>query len=263
MRSVNLISATLLSGLLLVSASVAATPHTVLVIPFENATARVDLDGLEEGMAELLTVCLSAYPEHLAVVDRSTLDALVHEQSLGWEEYVGSRSLASIGRIVRARYVLRGSFTENDGVLHVQALLFESDTTRLVHSAEARLPATKVASILCDTLGTSMAGFITSGDESAPRLVSAEQPEMQLHVIEGLGHYYNRNYAQAFPAFLSILREEPDHADAHYWLGKSFQQAGLDNLARTEFREFLRRFPQHDKASEVSELLAELNRQGQ
>ena len=44
---------------------------------------------------------------------------------------------------------------------------------------------------------------------------------------------------------------------------RSFQQAGLDSLARTEFREFLRRFPQHDKTDEVSELLAELNRQGQ
>jgi len=262
-RAANLISATLLSAMLLVSASVAATPQTVLLIPFENATARGDLDDLEEGMAELLTVCLSAYPEHLAVVDRSTLDALVHEQSLGWEEYVASRSLASIGLIVRARYVLRGSFTESDGVLHVQALLFESDTTRLVHSAGARLPATEVASTVCDTLGKSIALFVTSGDESTPQLASAEQPEMQLHVIEGLGQYYNRNYAQAFPAFLSILREEPDNADAHYWLGKSFHQAGLDSLARTEFREFLRRFPKHDKAGEVSGLLAKLTRQDQ
>lgn len=248
----------LLIALLLVSASVAANPHTILVIPFDNATSRPDLDSLEEGMAELITVCLSAYPERVAIVDRGALDAAVREQSLGWQQYVDSRSLASIGRMSRARFILRGSFTNNDGVLHVQALLFESDSTRLVHSAEARVPLTELASSVCNALGLSVASYVASSDESSPQLVAAEQPEVQLHLIEGLGHYYNGNYAGAFPAFLAILREQPDHAMAHYWLGMSFHQAGLESLARTEFHAFLQRFPDNDKASEVSMLLGKI-----
>ena len=183
----------LLIALLLVSASVAANPYTIMVIPFENATSRPDLDSLEEGMAELITVCLSA-----------------------------------------------------------------SDSTRLVHSAEARAPLTELASSVCNALGLSVASYAASSDEISPQLVAAEQPEVQLHLIEGLGHYYNGNYAGAFPAFLAILREEPDHAMAHYWLGMSFHQAELENLARTEFHTFLQRYPDNDKASEVSMLLGKI-----
>ena len=250
--------AIVLIALLLVSASVAATPPSVLITPFANATTWSDLDGLTEGIAELLTVCLSAYPEHVIVVDRSRLDAVIQEQSLAREDIVDSRSAASLGRLARAHYVLRGSFSAIDDLLHVQALLFDVETTRLAHSADAQLPLADVPSGVCDDLGFSVASYMSSANRASSQLAAAKRPEIQRHLIEGLGHYYNRNFAAAFPAFLTILNEDPDHAVAHYWLAMSFYQAGLEGLARMQFREFLRREPEGNKANEVGQLMEEL-----
>jgi TolA-binding protein len=148
-------------------------------------------------------------------------------------------------------------------MLHVQALLFEVESTRLAHSADARVPLTDLASGLCNALGPKVASYLSSANESSPQLVAATQPEIQRHLIEGLGHYYNRNYAAAFPAFLAILREDPDHAVAHYWLGMSFRQAGLDSLAQTQFREFLQRMPEGERAREVTRLVGKLAERSQ
>ena len=112
---------------------------------------------------------------------------------------------------------------------------------------------------LCEVLGRSVARRLVVAGDDQEALDSAAEPEIQRHPIEGLGHYYNGDYARAFPAFLSILREQPNHAKAQYWLGRSFLAAGLPDLAKVQLQEFLREHPGNARIHEVKGPLKEID----
>ena len=233
-----------------------ASAPGMLILPFDNATAQPELDDLRDGIPELLTACLSAYPDRVAVVDRWSLESLVGELSLGREPYLAEESFARIGALTPARYVLRGSLTLRDGELHIQALVFDVASTRLRFSGQAQGPLAEIPGWLCESLPAELAAALAEETVAGATLADAERPEVQNLLIEGLGHYYNGDYAKALPAFIKLLRSEPNDPDAHYWLGKGFYAAGLEALAAVQLREFAERFPEHSRTRQAEELLA-------
>lgn len=234
----------------------AASPVGLLLIPFSNSSARPELGTLEDGMAELLTVCFSAYADHVAVVERNALDAVVREQSLSWERYVSQNSLRDIGKLANAGYILRGSFVDKDQGLQVQALLFDAATTQLVHTATGAGALGDLSTWLCKDIAHDVAAFLGKRTARSASLPIAEQPQIQRFMIEGMGHYYNGDFARAFPAFLKVLRAQPTHADAQYWLGKSFYGAGMREMAKIQFEAYLQNHPDNSKAQQAKQLLA-------
>jgi TolA-binding protein len=243
--------ATLLAG----TAAARALP-TVLVLPLDNATGRATLDGLAEGSADLLTACLSAHADQVAVVDREALAAQIDEQALGRERYLAERSLAEIGRLSGASHLVRGSFTAAGAEVHVEVLLFEIATTRLAHGVEAEVAPEALAAALCERVAPDLAGQLAGVQPGVAPLTGSAQPEREQRFIEGIGHYYNGDLARAMPAFIELLQQAPDDPHAQYWLGRSFHAAGLSELAQIQLQAFVERHPEHPGVDRAKRLLA-------
>jgi TolB-like protein len=254
-----------LGVLLLCAAAVAGPaagnpqPPTLLLLPFDNATGDPRLAPLERGIPDLVSAMLSRHSDVVRLVERERLDAIVKERSLSWQQYVAQTSVGRIGILAQARYIARGSFTRAGDRLHVQALVYETESTRLVTAAEARgeraalVPlAEELANRIAKTLPTAI----------APGLPVDDDPERSLLMIQGLGYYYSAQYTKAVPAFMKILAAHPDDAVARYWLARSFHEAGLGQHAAVELRAFLRSHPDHVKAAEARDLLGTLEGRG-
>lgn len=255
-----------ISGLLLCTAVVLpqpasgeSLPPTLLLLPFDNATGDARLATLERGIPDLVGAMLSRHAGLVRLVEREQLDTIVKERSLSWQQYVAQTSLNRLGKLSQARYIARGSFTRSGDGLHVQALVYETETTRLVTAAEVRGDPAALVS-LSEELADKIAKVLPTG--TAPALPGDDDPERSLLMIQGLGHFYSAQYNKAVPAFMKILANHTDDASARYWLARSFYEAGLGQHAAIELRAFLRSFPDHVRAAEARELLGALENGG-
>src|SRR5262249_61277720 len=108
-----------------------------LVLPrrFCGGTGGPGLAALERGGPALLGARLARRPGQVRLVERERLDEIARERSLTWQQYVTQTPLSRIGTLSQARYIARGSFTRTGNRLVVQALVYETETTRLVTSA--------------------------------------------------------------------------------------------------------------------------------
>lgn len=244
---------------LLRPASGESAPPTLLLLPFDNATGDARLGALERGVPDLLGAMLSRHSSLVRVVERERLDAIARERSLSWQQYVAQTSLNRMGRLSQARYIARGSFTRTGDRLRIQAHVYETETTRLVASAEAHGDPAALVSV-CEELAGRIARALPT--EAALALPVDDEPERSLLMIQGLGYFYSAQFNKAVPAFMKILAKRPEDALARYWLARSFHEAGLRDHAVIELRAFLRSWPDHVKAAEARDLLARLDEEG-
>jgi TolB-like protein len=233
----------------------AAAPPTMLLLPFDNATGDPVLAVLERGVPDLLGAMLARHPGLVRLVERERLDEIARERSLTWQQYVSQTPLGRIGTLSQARYITRGSFTRAGNRLVVQALVYETETTRLVTSAQGTGEAGALV-VVCEELAGKIARALPA--QIAAVLPADDDPERSLLMIEGLGYFYSAQFNKAVPAFMKILARHPNDGSARYWLARSFTDAGLRQHAVIELREFLRSSPGHAKAAEAKRLLAKL-----
>lgn len=236
-------------------------PVTLLILSFDNATRESAYAALENGIPDLLSALLSAHAERFRLVERERLDSILREQSLSWQQYVEVHSLRQMGKLVQADYILRGSFTRVGTKLQVQALVYETETTQLVTSAESNGDTDDLV-LICRQLADGMTRFFSANTRKAPAFPVDEDPEKTALMIDGLGYFYSGQLHKAFPAFMKILVKDPRDALARYWLGRSFYEAGLADHATIELQDFLRLFPKHAKVAEVKDLLAAITNRG-
>ena len=234
----------------------ASAPPTMLLLPFDNATGDAALAALERGVPDLLGAMLARRPGQVRLVERERLDEIARERSLTWQQYVAQTPLHRIGTLSQARYITRGSFTRAGNRLLVQALVYETETTRLVASARGAGDAGALVAV-CEELAGKLAGALPA--ETAAALPADDDPERSLLMIEGLGHFYSAQFNKAVPAFMKILARHPDDGSARYWLARSFSEAGLRQHAVIELRALLRSSPDHVKAAEARRLLGRLD----
>lgn len=236
-------------------------PATLLILSFNNATGEPGYAALEKGVPDLLSALFSPHAERVRLVERERLDLIVREQSLSWQQFVEVHSLGQIGKFVQADYILRGSFTRVGSKLQVQALVYETETTQLVTSAESNGDADDLV-IVCRRLVDGMMRFFSAKTGKAPRFPVDEDPEKTALMIDGLGYFYSGQLHKAFPAFMKIIAKDPRDSPARYWLGRSFYEAGLADHATIELEDFLRLFPKHAKVAEVKQLLEAIRNRG-
>ena len=238
-------------------AAIAATPvHSVLILPFENATSQPNLDVLARGMPDLLTVCLSQYPQRVVLVERAGLAAVTAELGLQTQGLTDPNIVPKVGRFLQAEYLLRGSLLSVDrDDLTVQILLMEVETTELVYAMTWQSSRAKIIRGLCEHVGLVMLQKMFKADLNDVSRPISQHPERQQLLIEGLGHYYQGDPSNASAAFLTLIRAHPTQGNAYFWLGLSFLDGGFTQLAQTQLERFLQRFPEHPKASHARQIL--------
>jgi hypothetical protein len=239
---------------MLVSLASRAEGPALLLLPFDNATGEVRYDALVAGMPDILSACLSEFPDHVVVVDRAVVEPLLREQGLAVEAYTEPGRQQGIGALIGADFVVRGSLTLSDGQLHAELLAFNVKTATLAHTERAKLRPASIIEDVCAKLAPSLAARLAEMP-SARATVHAAEPEEQLLLMRGLKSYYTGGYVEALAPFLKLIRLNAEDEAAHFWLARSFAGAGLTDYARVQFKDFLIRFPGSARTDEVRQLL--------
>src|SRR5690242_17114468 len=106
---------------------------SVLILPFESSSSRPWQARSDSGASELVAAFLEPHADRVKLVDRDQLEAVMAEHALRWENVMNDKS-TDVGRLVQARYILRGSvLSEHRGWL-VHGFLYDTETARLVKS---------------------------------------------------------------------------------------------------------------------------------
>lgn len=98
---------------------------------------REDYDALRRGLASL-TISELASNNAVRVVERAQLQALLQEQNLGREGRVDPQTLARIGRLIGARYMVTGTMFDNRGDVRVDTRIFDVETGEILQTQSVR-----------------------------------------------------------------------------------------------------------------------------
>jgi len=141
----------------------------------------------------------------------------------------------------------------NKGMIDMEILFNETETTRLLGTAELSVPVDSPTSG-CDAFRAFITGGLEKG-QASPELAYEKNPALNQHMMKGLGYYYNGEFWKAFPEFLKALEIDNNSANARFWLGKSYDGAGMPELAQVSLEEFVHNHPGHAKRDEAQKLL--------
>jgi TolB-like protein len=101
-----------------------ASQNTVAVLYFRNQTGRSEWDPLQKGIALMLITDLSKI-EHLQVVERAQLQALMEELGMGTSGLVEPDTAPRVGKLLQARWLVGGDILKTK----LETLGIQSDIT--------------------------------------------------------------------------------------------------------------------------------------
>lgn len=135
MRSRSTLALLTLGLLLPLGAAAAQDRPGVAVLPISNGgsygQAKEDFDALEKGLAGMLISELSAN-QAVRVVERDRLQQILNEQDLGTSGRVDEQTAARIGKLVGARYLIKGVFVDFYGDFRLDLHLVNGETGEIV-----------------------------------------------------------------------------------------------------------------------------------
>lgn len=107
----------------------------IAVLPFENGGSygqdKENFEALQKGIPAMLISELSQNPA-ARLVDRDVTQKLLDEQNLGKEGRVDAATAAKVGKIVGARYMVMGTFTDLYGRFRVDARIVNVETSEII-----------------------------------------------------------------------------------------------------------------------------------
>lgn len=222
-------------------------PRTLLILPFTNATGNPRMDTLRMGLPDLLTASLSEQAGGIRVVEREKLTAVMAEQGLKWENVVRERSVARLGQLLQARFMLRGTVMSMvDHQVRVEWSVYDLETSQLLGARQSTGPASKLA-LIADQIARDLPAVL---DRESVSLPADDDPLTRQSMAQGLAYFHQGLFSKAIPELMSVTSHQPENADARYWLWKSYAAAGLTDDAALEAKTFLARFPKDPRARE-------------
>jgi TolB-like protein len=107
----------------------------IAVLPFDNNGSygqdKENFEALEKGIAGMMTSELAANPS-ARVVERGQIEKLLAEQHLGASGKVTPETAAKVGKLVGARYVITGAFSDFYGDFRLDARMINVETSEIV-----------------------------------------------------------------------------------------------------------------------------------
>ncbi|MFQ6044936.1 MAG: CsgG/HfaB family protein [Gemmatimonadales bacterium] len=145
-----------------------------------------DFQALEVGLQQMLITEFSVN-SNIRSVDRTALSELMEEQDLGASGRVDPQTAARIGKLVGARYVVLGGFTDFYGDMRIDARIVDVETSEIVKAEQVRDKRQNLYDMVVD-----LAGKVTQGVD-LPQLSQAvrEQREAR-HIPEEAVRLYSK-----------------------------------------------------------------------
>jgi TolB-like protein len=197
----------------------------VAVMPFfAGAALGLDADAmgaLSIGIQQILITELTTNSA-LRVVDRSVIRELLAEQDLGASGRVDAETAARIGRVVGAKYVIVGGFSDIQGVFRLDGRVVDAETSEVLKAEQVTDRRDNLYGII-----TTFGNRLTDGVKLPPLSRSArEQQEVRA--------------AQTPPAAVVL-----------YSLAQQAAERGEEDQARELYRRITVEFPRSTHAAEA------------
>jgi TolB-like protein len=139
MRCRSLLSLTLATLALAPALLAQDTRPGIAVLPFENGGSygqdKENFEALQKGIPGMLISELGQNPA-ARVVDRDNIESLLKEQDLGKDGRVDAATAAKIGKLVGARYMITGTFTDLYGHFRADARIIDVETSEILKSVK-------------------------------------------------------------------------------------------------------------------------------
>ncbi|MFN8651322.1 MAG: CsgG/HfaB family protein [Gemmatimonadales bacterium] len=107
----------------------------IAVMPFTNGGSygkdKEDFQALEKGLAGMLISELSQNPA-ARLVDREAIQKILDEQKLAKDGAVDAATAAKVGKLVGAKYMVLGTFTDFYGKFRIDARLVSVETSEIL-----------------------------------------------------------------------------------------------------------------------------------
>ena len=107
----------------------------IAVLPFENGGSygqdKENFEALQRGIPAMLISELSHNPG-ARLVDREQIQRVLDEQNLGRDGRVDAGTAAKVGKLVGARYMVMGTFTDFYGKFRVDARIVDVETSEIL-----------------------------------------------------------------------------------------------------------------------------------
>jgi TolB-like protein len=199
------------------------TRPAVAVFPFVNGGSygrdAEDFAALEVGVQQMLLTELSQNGS-LRVVERTTLRDIIAEQDLGVSGRVDAGTAAGIGRLVGARYIITGQFTDLYGDFRMDGRIVNVETGEIIHTDQVRNRREKLYDLIVQ-----LAEKMTDGVD-LPALPAAVRTAR-------------------------LNRDIPAEAVTLYSRAQVYQDAGRTDRAIELYRNIAEQFPQMTEAREA------------
>lgn len=113
----------------------------IAVLPFSNGgsygQAKENFDALERGIAGMMISELARNPA-ARVVERDQITQLLGEQNLGAQGRIDSATIARVGKVTGARYMVMGTFIDFYGDFRIDVRLVNTETSEIVKTESDR-----------------------------------------------------------------------------------------------------------------------------
>ncbi len=202
MRWRALLSIALVAALAPVAAAQDTRPG-VGILPFENGGSigadPYDLEALTVGLQQLIITELSMNSQ-LRLVERGRINQLLSEQDLGASGRVDANTAARMGRLVGAKYMIMGGFTDINGRMVLTARIVDSETSEIIKAEKVDDKRDNIY-----TMVVSLADRVTRGARLTPLSRQAMDQRKERNIPQEAVRLYTR-------AVLHEQRGEKDKA---------------------------------------------------
>jgi TolB-like protein len=177
-----------LAALSPLAASAQDTRPGIAVMPFENGGSygreKEDFEALQQGIPAML---ISELSKNLAarVVDRSDINRILNEQNLATQGRVDAATAARVGKIVGARYMIMGGFTDYYGKMRIDARIVDVETSEILKVVSSQKEREKLFDMISEVALAIMA------NTKLPPLPT-QQAATQRHIPTEALTYYSR-----------------------------------------------------------------------
>ncbi|MCK5607837.1 hypothetical protein KAR91_38510, partial [Candidatus Pacearchaeota archaeon] len=229
---------------------------TVAVLNFANRATGVEqqkYNWLEKGLTDLIINDLSSY-EGFRVVTREHMQMLMEEREILNTLSLPNDVRRSIGRSLQVDYLVFGTFGVDKNGLVLEAKVINVDDSRVIASLTEQSSLDQVLIMeknLAGDLIVCLKGKGVSQNivHQLPRWTDSVPATEYLY--NGVDYFDKGLYTKAWYYFRKAIHNDPNFADARYWLARMSYYRQEYGHARVEYEQFVNNFPSHPRIGDA------------
>lgn len=192
---------------------------TMAVLYFQNSSLyqKEEMEALSKGLADMFITELSKV-EQLKVIERSRLQNLIEEMSLGQSGMIDGETAQQVGKLLGVKTLLLGSYVNNFGnKMRIDARLVEVETGKTIKAEEITGKASNLFEMvqkLSDKFIKGLNLALSSEDKKRLNQLENESFDAALYYSRGLEYQDRGDLRKAYEMYKKALEINPQYSSA-------------------------------------------------